>query len=99
MASWLPATVKDLLTVNKFVHFPHSTADRPLTIWRFDVDSMAFLVPAMLAESTARPRSADSEGLPADATQGAWAVLTAQSSCLLERRKSGPVQWPDTPAS
>ena len=45
LASKLPcATIGDILNVNKFVNQLRSTADRPLTIWRFHPDSMCFVV-------------------------------------------------------
>ena len=72
------ATIGDILNVNKFVNQLRSTAERPLTIWRFHPDAMCFVVCSDAGGINVKGDTEvlDSEGLPTDATQGAWIVLT-----------------------
>ena len=80
MASRLPqAKVQDVLTVNKVVNHLRCTASRPITIWRFDPKSMVFVVCSDAGGvNTKNHDLVDELGLPSDATQGSWMVLTAE---------------------
>eukprot|EP00435_Cladocopium_sp_Y103_P028637 s478_g7.t1 len=72
------AKVSDILIVNKFVNFLRSTSDRPLKIWRFHPQEMCFIVCSDAGGINMKGLDAvDSEGLPTDATQGAWMVMAA----------------------
>ena len=97
LASKLPcATIGDILNVNKFVNQLRSTADRPLTIWRFHPDSMCFVVCSDAGGINVKGDTEilDSEGLPTDATQGAWIVLTTSKLPEgTEKVKASPMTW------
>lgn len=96
MASRLPtATISDLFTVNKFVNFLRSTANRPLIMWKFDPHDMCFIVCSDAGGINVKGNDQmDEDGLPCDATQGAWMVLTAEK--LPEHGqmvKATPITW------
>ena len=96
MASRLKvASVQDLLTVNKFVNFLRSSAHRPLKIWRFEPSEMVFIVASDAGGINVKGSDIlDEEGLPTDATQGAWLVMTAER--LPEGRqqvRATPMTW------
>ncbi|CAE7563252.1 GIP, partial [Symbiodinium sp. CCMP2456] len=95
MASRLPhATVADILVVNKSINHLRNTCDRPLKIWRFDPEQMSFLAISDAGGINTKDEEVDSEGLPADATQGAWIVLAAESLPVgTERIKASPLAW------
>ena len=79
MASRLPvATIDDIFTVNKCINHLHNTADRALIIWRFDPREMAFVVVTDAGGISIREGEEDADGLPVDATQGAWAVIATE---------------------
>ena len=90
MASRLPqAKVQDVLTVNKVVNHLRCTASRPITIWRFDPKSMVFVVCSDAGGvNTKNHDLVDELGLPSDATQGSWMVLTAER--LPEGNRASP---------
>ena len=95
MASRLPhATVSDVLVVNKSINHLRNTHGRPLKIWRFDPDQMSFLAISDAGGINTKDEEVDHEGLPADATQGAWIVLAAESLPVgTERIKASPLAW------
>ena len=96
MASKLKsARVGDILTVNKFVNFLRSTAERPLKIWRFDPMDMCFIVCSDAGGiNTKGAEILDEEGLPSDATQGAWMVLSAAHLPHGQQQvKASPMAW------
>ena len=96
MASRLPhATVEDVAIINKFVNYLRSTADRPLKIWRFDPEDMAFIVISDAGGISMKGATiTDSEGLPADATQGAWMVLASEGLPKGKTPvKASPITW------
>jgi hypothetical protein len=96
MASKLKeAKIDDILTVNKFVNFLRSTAERPLKIWRFDPSAMCFIVCSDAGGiNTKGLELQDEDGLPTDATQGAWIVLTAERlPCGRQRVRASPMAW------
>ena len=80
MASRLPhAVIEDVSTVNKFANYLRSTADREIKIWKFNPKEMVFIVCSDAGGISMKGNySLDEEGLPTDATQGAWMVLTAE---------------------
>ena len=89
------ATVQDLLTLNKFVNHLRTTASRPLKLWPFDPQEMCFIVCSDAGGINTRgPELVDEEGLPADATQGAWLVLSAEKLPVgRETVKASPITW------
>ena len=96
MASRLPhALIRDVATVNKVVNHLRSTATRPLIIWKFDPNTMVFVVCSDAGGiNTKHHDLTDEQGLPTDSTQGSWMVLTA--SALPEGNKAvkaSPVNW------
>lgn len=96
MASRLPhALIRDIATVNKVVNHLRSTAARPLIIWKFDPNTMVFVVCSDAGGiNTKHHDLTDEQGLPTDSTQGSWMVLTA--SALPEGNKAvkaSPVNW------
>eukprot|EP00913_Durusdinium_trenchii_P018774 g17642.t1 len=96
MASRLPrATIGDVIIVNRFVNFLRSTAERPMKIWRFHPEDMCFIAVSDAGGiNTQGTDLVDAEGLPMDATQGAWMILTAEA---LPQGKSAvrasPITW------
>ena len=96
MASRLPqATVEDILVINKFVNYLRSTSDRSLKLWRYDPRDMAFIVVSDAGGiNTKGTDIVDEEGLPADATQGAWIVLAAEKLPYgKESVRASPITW------
>ena len=96
MASRLPhAVIEDVSTVNKFANYLRSTADREIKIWKFNPKEMVFIVCSDAGGISMKANySLDEEGLPTDATQGAWMVLTAEK--LPRGRTSvraSPITW------
>ncbi len=96
MASRLPqALIRDIATVNKVVNHLRCTANRPIIIWRFDPKKMVFVVCSDAGGiNTKHHDLTDDQGLPTDATQGSWMVLTAEA--LPEGNKAvraTPVTW------
>ena len=87
--------VEDILLINKFVNFLRTTSSRPLTIWRMDPTKMCFVVCSDAGGiNTKDMELTDSEGLPTDATQGAWMVLAAEAlPCGTQRVKATPIAW------
>ncbi|OLQ04125.1 hypothetical protein AK812_SmicGene12846 [Symbiodinium microadriaticum] len=94
MASRLQvATVKDIMVVNRFVNHLRNTAKRPLKIWQFDPEAMVFLAISAGGVNT-KEELHDDEGLPTDATQGAWLALTAEALPEGDRRvRASPISW------
>ncbi|CAE7735919.1 unnamed protein product [Symbiodinium sp. CCMP2592] len=95
MASRLQvASIKDVMVVNRFVNHLRNTANRPLKIWRFGPDSMAFVAVSDAGGVNTKETLLDDEGLPTDATQGAWLVLTAEALPEGDRRvRASPMSW------
>ena len=95
MASRLPvATVKDVMVVNRFVNHLRSTATRALKIWRFNPAAMVFLSISDAGGVNTKEELLDDAGLPTDATQGAWMVLTAEALPEGEKRvRASPMSW------
>ena len=96
MASRLPqALIRDVTTVNKVVNHLRCTANRPIIIWKFDPKEMVFVVCSDAGGiNTKHHDLTDDQGLPTDATQGSWMVLTAEA--LPEGNKAvraTPVTW------
>ncbi|CAE7298113.1 unnamed protein product, partial [Symbiodinium microadriaticum] len=92
MASRLSvATIDDVLTVNKCINHLHNTADRALTIWRFDPKEMAFVVVTDAGGISIREGEEDADGLPMDATQGAWAVIATEHLPVGRERVKGSI--------
>ncbi|CAK9075801.1 unnamed protein product [Durusdinium trenchii] len=96
MASRLPrATIGDVIIVNRFVNFLRSTAERPMKIWRFHPEEMCFIAVSDAGGINMQGTDlVDAEGLPMDATQGAWMVLTAgalpQGKAAV---RASPITW------
>ncbi|CAK9076065.1 unnamed protein product [Durusdinium trenchii] len=96
MASRLPrATIGDVIIVNRFVSFLRSTAERPMKIWRFHPEEMCFIAVSDAGGINMQGTDlVDAEGLPMDATQGAWMVLTAgalpQGKAAV---RASPITW------
>ena len=95
MASRLQAaTIQDVMTVNRFVNHLRNTASRPLRIWQLDPTAMVFLMISDAGGVNSKQELTDDEGLPADTTQGAWMVLTAETFPEGDRRvKASPMAW------
>ena len=95
MASRHPSTtIQDIITVNKVVNFLRSTASRPLTIWKFPPEEMCFMMVSDAGGVNTKEACLDEDGLPADATQGAWMVLTcAKLPCGTAPVKASPITW------
>ena len=96
MASRLPqAKIRDIITVNKVVNHLRCTASRPLIIWKFLPDQMVFIVCSDAGGiNTKHHDLTDEDGLPTDATQGGWIVLTAERLPEGNRAvKATPITW------
>ena len=96
MASRLPnATIEDVGIANKFVNYLRSTADRTLKLWKFDPHTMCFIAISDAGGiNTKGSDLLDDEGLPADATQGAWIVLAAETLPEGKQRvRASPITW------
>ncbi|CAE7324282.1 RE1, partial [Symbiodinium necroappetens] len=95
MASRLPhAQLKDILILNKYVNHLRSTASRAIKIWRFKPEEMVFISVSDAGGVTVREGETDEEGLPTDATQGAWAVFTAEGHPVgAQQVRATPVAW------
>ena len=96
MASKLPhATISDIQIINKFVNFLRATSERPIRIWKFHPDKMCYIVCTDAGGVNFKAvEMEDAEGLPTDATQGAWIVLSAEK--LPEGRqgvRATPLAW------
>ncbi|CAE7918121.1 PP5, partial [Symbiodinium sp. KB8] len=66
----------------------------PIKIWRFDPDQMSFLAISDAGGINTKEEEVDAEGLPADATQGAWIVLASETLPVgAERVKASPLAW------
>lgn len=95
MASRLKtACISDVLTVNKVVNFLRSTADRPLTLWQFEPKKMSFMVCSDAGGVNSKEEAVDEIGLPSDATQGAWMVMTCEKMPIgTQPVKASPIAW------
>lgn len=96
LASKLPrATVSDIIVANKAVNHLRGTATRPLIIWKFRPEDMTFIVVSDAGGvSMNGATTTDSTGLPSDATQGAFMVLTAESVPTNGRpMRASPITW------
>ena len=96
MAGRLPnAQVSDVQVVNKYVNFLRSTHDRPLKIWRFHPENVCFVVCSDAGGINMKGvDQVDHEGLPLDATQGAWMVLAAERLPEGNRAvRASPITW------
>jgi len=96
MASRLPnATIEDVGIANKFANYLRSTADRTLKLWKFDPHTMCFIAISDAGGiNTKGSDLLDDEGLPADATQGAWIVLAAETLPEGKQRvRASPITW------
>lgn len=96
MASKLQkATVADILVTNRAVAHLRGTASRPLILWKFNPFTMAFIaVSDAGGVSMNGAVTEDDAGLPSDATQGAWMVLTAERLPSGQKMlKASPVSW------
>ena len=88
------ATVEDVLTLNRSVNALRNSAARPLRIWRHDPREMAFVIVSDAGGIGAKHETTDHEGLPSDATQGAWLVLAAETLPVGGRRvRASPLAW------
>ena len=89
------ARVGDILTLNKFVNFLRTTAERPLKLWKYNPESMVFIVCSDAGGINTKGLDLeDEEGLPTDATQGAWLVLAAERlPCGRQQIKASPIAW------
>ena len=89
------AQVQDILTINKFVNFLQTTAERTLKIWQMDPEKMCFVVCSDAGGINVKNTPLeDAEGLPSDATQGAWMVLaTEKLPSGHQRVKGSPIAW------
>ena len=90
----LHATIANIGIVNKFVGYLQDTADRPLILWKFPPESMVFIVCSDAGGINVKEEPLDEEGLPTDASQGAWAVMSAE--CLPTRSqaiKASRITW------
>ena len=87
-------TVEDIHTMNKMVSHLRNTASRPLILWKFDIENMAFIVGSDAGGVGSLPQSCEGDGLPSDGTQGAWLVLAAERLPTgAERVRVSPVCW------
>eukprot|EP00913_Durusdinium_trenchii_P022865 g21468.t2 len=96
MAGRLPnAQVSDVQVINKYVNFLRSTHDRPLKIWRFHPENVCFVVCSDAGGINMKGvDQVDHEGLPLDATQGAWMVLAAERLPEGNRAvRASPITW------
>ena len=67
------------MVLNKNINFLRNTAGRPLTIWRHEPSSMAFLAVSDVGGTGSKYDTLDEDNLSSDNTQGAWMILTAGS--------------------
>ena len=87
-------TVEDIHTMNKMVSHLRNTASRPLILWKFDIENMAFIVGSDAGGVGSLPQSCEGDGSPSDGTQGAWLVLAAERLPTgAERVRVSPVCW------
>eukprot|EP00913_Durusdinium_trenchii_P016808 g15798.t1 len=96
MASRLPqANVGDVAIVNRFVNFLRTTASRPLKLWKFDPFGMCFIAVSDAGGINMQGSDlVDHDGLPMDATQGAWMVLTAEKLPQGKTAvRASPITW------
>ena len=96
MASRLPsAKIQDVQITNKFVNFLRSTHDRTLKMWKLDPKEMCFVVCSDAGGINMKGiEDVDSEGLPMDATQGAWMVIAAERLPQGNRAvRASPITW------
>ena len=89
------AKVSDILTINKFVNFLRSTADRSLKLWKFNPKTMVFVVCSDAGGiNTKGIELEDEDGLPTDATQGAWLVMAAEKlPSGRQQVRASPIAW------
>eukprot|EP00913_Durusdinium_trenchii_P008595 g8070.t1 len=89
------ALVSDVAIVNKFVNFLRSTASRPLILWRYDPEEMCFIACSDAGGINVQGTDQlDEDGLPQDATQGAWMVLAAERLPEGKRPvRASPITW------
>ena len=71
-----------------------NTAGRQLRIWKFDPSEMSFIVISDAGGINTKEAEVDELGLPADATQGAWMVLSAEALPVgTQSVKASPMAW------
>ena len=97
MASKLhQAVVQDLYTINEVVNFLRSTSTRPITLWKFQASEMTFLMCSDAGGINTKEDQelVDEDGLPCDATQGAWMVLACERLPTGTRSvRASPLAW------
>ena len=87
-------TVEDVLLMNKMVTHLRSTAQRPLILWKMNVDTLSFVVVSDAGGVGSLPCDASGDDLPSDGTQGAWLVLACeQLPHGTERVRVSPICW------
>lgn len=88
------ATIQDVITVNEVVNFRRSTAQRPLTLWKFSPSEMCFTVFSDAGGINTKHQEEDEHGLPTDSTQGAWMVVAcARLPEGSQPVKASPIAW------
>ena len=80
--------------MNKMVNHLRSTAQRCLTIWKFDINALSFIVGSDAGGVGSLPDEVDDDHLPSDGTQGAWMVLVAERIPKgTEKVRVSPLSW------
>ena len=88
------ATINDVIILNKAVNHLRNTAARPLKIWKFAPRDMAFIVVSDAGGINTKENELDELGLPADSTQGAWTVLSAEALPIGSQVvRASPMAW------
>ncbi len=95
IASRLPkGTINAILLMNKMVNHLRSTAQRCLTIWKFDINALSFIVGSDAGGVGYLADEVDDDHLPSDGSQGAWMVLVAERIPKgAEKVRVSPVSW------
>ena len=87
-------TINDILLMNKMANHLRSTAQRCLTIWKFDINALSFVVGSDAGGVGPLPDEVDDDHLPSDGTQGAWMVLAAERIPKgTEKVRVSPLSW------
>ena len=80
--------------MNKMVNHLRSTAQCCLTIWKFDINALSFIVGSDAGGVGSLPDEVDDDHLPSDGTQGAWMVLVAERIPKgTEKVRVSPLSW------
>ena len=88
------ASIKDVSCINKLVKHLRSTASRAITLWGTKPEDVSVITMSDAGGVGSKNDSIEEDGLPSDATQGAWLVALADKRVMTdEKAKVSVLAW------